>query len=154
MSLEKTPRMARPLVSLSLLAVQFACMIALLATGPWWANAPGWLLVEVLGLALGAWAILVMGPTRTNAVPDPRPDARLVERGPYAVIRHPMYTAVLLVFGALAFDAPSPLRLALWGVLLVDLLVKLHYEERLLDARLPGYAAYRARTKRLVPGLY
>ena len=146
--------MVRPFVSLLLLGVQLACMVAILATGHWRAFAPGWKSIEILGLALGVWALWAMGPTRTNAVPDPRPDARLVERGPYAFIRHPMYLAVLLVFGALAADQPSPFRWAVFLLLFADLIVKLHYEERLLDARLPGYAAYRERTKRLVPWVY
>ena len=39
----------------------------------------------------------------------------------------------------------------MWGVLVVDLVVKLTYEERLLAAHFPAYAAYQQASKRLVP---
>jgi protein-S-isoprenylcysteine O-methyltransferase Ste14 len=48
----------------------------------------------------------------------------------------------------------TPARWAVWGLLLVNLVVELSYEERLLAAALPGYAAYRARTWRLLPRVF
>ena len=51
-------------------------------------------------------------------------------------------------------DTPSPLRWAIWAVLLIDLIVKLTYEEKLLAAHHPEYAALQQRTKRLAPFIY
>jgi len=77
-----------------------------------------------------------------------------VRRGPYRFIRHPMYAALLLVGAALTLDQPSPMRLAALAVLLAVILVKLHYEERLLGAAFPEYARYKQETSRLIPFVY
>lgn len=137
-----------------LAGIQFACIGAVLATGPLWATAPWLLGMQIAAVGLGLWAIGVMRPGRFNLTHRPRPGAPLVERGPYAVIRHPMYLAVLLFCGALVAARPTPLRLGLGGLLLADLLLKLHLEEEALMAERDGYAAYRERTYRLIPFLY
>lgn len=79
----------------------------------------------------------------------------VVETGPYARVRHPMYTAALVML------AGFPLALgSAWGLVpLVPLAAVVNWrlieEERFLAAGLPGYAAYAARVRwRLVPGLY
>lgn len=141
-------------ISYTLVGIQFLCLIYLAATGPWVARGLP-LVLEGVGGVLGIWAIIAMRLQHVRIVPDVRPNAELVERGPYRWIRHPMYTAVLLVAAALVFNAPFPPgRWAALGVLTVDLVVKLHYEEGLLRAALPSYADYMTRTKRLLPFIY
>ena len=83
------------------------------------------------------------------------PDVRgLVTRGPYRLVRHPLYlgelTAALgIVVGAERW-APA---LGAWLVCLGLQLVRTQYEERSLRAEFPEYAPYADRTKRLIPGL-
>lgn len=134
--------------------IQFAALGGILLTGPLLAPAPWLLALELGGLALGAWAILSMGIGRVSILPNPRADGRLVTGGPYAAIRHPMYTALLLFSLALVAAAPSGLRIGLWLVLLADLAFKLEYEERLLQAKFPEYGNYAKRTHKLIPFVY
>jgi protein-S-isoprenylcysteine O-methyltransferase Ste14 len=79
----------------------------------------------------------------------------VVSTGPYAVVRHPMYSGVtlLLVATPLALGAP---RAYVFVVPIVALVVdRLRAEERLLARELPGYEAYRERVRfRLVPGIW
>ena len=83
------------------------------------------------------------------------PDVRgLVTRGPYRLVRHPLYlgelTAALgIVIGAENW-APA---LGAWLVCLSLQLMRTKYEERSLRAEFPEYAPYAERTKRLIPGL-
>ena len=142
------------LASYSLVAIQFACLIAIALTGPILARSPALLVMEAAALLLGLWAILAVRIGNVNVLPDPRQEAVLVQSGPYRWIRHPMYSALLLGTLALVLDSPSPLRWSLWIVLLIDLLIKLRYEERMLLEHFGGYGAYMDGSKRLIPYLY
>jgi protein-S-isoprenylcysteine O-methyltransferase Ste14 len=79
----------------------------------------------------------------------------VIDTGPYALVRHPMYA------GALPMFAGSPLALgSYWGLLPAALLVggmvwRLLDEERYLAESLPGYPAYMRKIRfRLVPGVW
>lgn len=134
--------------------VQFAALGAILLTGPVLAADPALLALELAGLALGVWAVLTMGILRVSIMPTPQAQAQLVTGGPYRFIRHPMYSALLLFTLPLVAAAPSPLRIGLWLLLLVNLVLKLHYEEGLLLSKFKDYAAYQHRTHKLIPFIY
>lgn len=143
-----------PLLSYLLVAGQFATLALIALTGPWLAEGVLLLAMEVAGVALGLWAIGAMRVGNFNITPDVKRDGAFVMRGPYRVIRHPMYLALLLATLPLIITAPSGWRWLLWLLLLVDLLVKIEYEERLLVRHFADYATYQRETKRLVPYLY
>ena len=145
---------SKPMISYGLVAIQLLCLGLIALTGPLFAANSALLLLEGAAGSLGLWAIGTMGVGNFNVTPDVKHQARLVTGGPYRYIRHPMYTALLMGSLSLVLDVYSLLRLALWLVLLVDLLVKLNYEERLLSRDLEGYSTQMQRTKRLIPFLY
>ncbi|MFN3332421.1 MAG: methyltransferase family protein [Caldilinea sp.] len=142
------------LKSYTLVVIQFGALLALALTGPIVARHPVLLAVELAALALALWAIVTMRLRHVNVLPDVRPDSRLVRQGPYRWIRHPMYASILLGALALTLDESTPLRWLIYTILLVNLLVKLHYEERLLAAAFPLYSAYQEVSKRLIPFIY
>ena len=154
MNLSPEPMRSSLPYAYTLVAVQFACLGYLGLTGPVWVPGWGYRVVLLAGVGLGLWAVGVMRLGRFNIAPHIKPGAQLVSRGPYAIIRHPMYTALLIVTLVWVVVTPTWNRLLVWGVLLVNLLVKLHYEERLLTAQFPGYAAYQTQTRRLIPWFY
>lgn len=80
---------------------------------------------------------------------------KVIATGPYAVVRHPMYSAILLIVGV------TPLCLgSYWGLLglipvLLILVLRIINEEKVLAKDLPGYQEYLQKTKyRLLPGLW
>jgi protein-S-isoprenylcysteine O-methyltransferase Ste14 len=83
--------------------------------------------------------------------PEPKASARLVTGGIYAHVRHPMYASVMAACVALFLHSGDAGVGAVAGINVVFYAVKLRYEERLLAARYPGYAAYRRRTRALLP---
>ena len=137
-----------------LVTLQLGLIAALFATGPWLARHPAALLAQLLAAALGGWAVWVMRRSKLRVAPEVAAGATLITAGPYRWIRHPMYTAVVLLAVALVADAPSPLRVVLGLALLGVLAAKLTREERLLRAHFPGYTDYARVTARLIPGLW
>jgi protein-S-isoprenylcysteine O-methyltransferase Ste14 len=82
------------------------------------------------------------------------PEARkLVTSGPYSLARHPLYTVEMITIcgTALQFEAPGSWIVA--AVVLLLLWIRSHYEEQVLEATYPEYGAYRAKTKRFIPGI-
>lgn len=142
------------LKSFTFVIIQFSCLGLIAITGPIFPDNKLLLAVEFLGLALGSWAVFVMGIGNFNVTPDPLKSSRLVTRGPYRFIRHPMYLALLLVTLPLVATKFSVLRLAIWLVLFIDLVVKLNYEEGILMTRLEGYRDYKQRSYHLIPFIY
>jgi len=134
-----------------LIALLAAPLAGLVPRSP--ADLPGALcLLGSLVLAIAAF--LTMQRRHFTVMPEPLPGSRLIERGPYARIRHPMYAAVLLGGLGAALLHGGATDASLLAMLVLVMVIKLRHEERLLQAVHPGYAAYRARTAALVPGVY
>ena len=142
------------LLSFSFVFIQFLCLIVIFLSGPLMARQPVLLVLETLGLILGVWAILVMRIGHFNIAPDLLRGSTLVTSGPYRFIRHPMYSSLLLVSLAVVLDAFTVPRGIVWLILLVNMLLKLRYEENMLRGQLEGYDAYRQQSKRLIPFLF
>jgi protein-S-isoprenylcysteine O-methyltransferase Ste14 len=140
-----------------LVALQFALIAALVVTTQPLAttasNAAAALLLAAGG-AVGVAALAVNRLGNFNVRPELKAGARLVTRGIYGHVRHPMYLAVLLAMAAAIAADPRAWRIALWLALLAVLLAKLAREERHLHAAFPDYADYAARTRRLIPGMF
>ena len=111
------------------------------------------LLAMGAGLGLRTWAIATLGGWFVLRV-GVKPAQRLVQEGPYRLIRHPSYTGAFLAFVASAILLRAWVAAALGAVALhAAFRRRIHHEERVLAASLPGYRAYMARTGALLPRL-
>jgi protein-S-isoprenylcysteine O-methyltransferase Ste14 len=140
-----------------LVAGQFALLSVWIVAGPRVATHPIGLAVQGGGLAIAAWAFVVMIAAQHRLfriAPDPTGHTQLVTWGPYRWVRHPMYLAILLVVGPTWLAWASSWRSAAFVMLAGVLIAKLRHEERLLLGWFEGYAAYRVSTWRLLPGVY
>ena len=140
--------------SILLTSIQFTCMGVLLFINPMLTTRPFLAGIQISGILLGVWAIMVMSRSRLNVTPVPLKGATLITTGPYKLIRHPMYTAVLLVLAPVPLSHPNTINILVFTILLVNLIFKLTYEEKLLRERFEGYGALMQRTWRLVPYIY
>jgi len=134
--------------------VQFLCLAVIGLTGPLFADQIVLSLIELIGLFLGIWAVAIMRIGHFNIAPEPLTWSIMTSQGPYRIIRHPMYLALLLTTFPLVITDFSYLRLVIWFILLVNLILKMEYEEGLLQKHFPDYARYRRHTAKLIPGIY
>ena len=140
--------------SLLLVIVQLLSIAYLFFSGPLIPTDIIILLVFIAGVFLGVWALYAFRGTRFSVLPEIPENAALVTAGPYRIIRHPIYTSILLITGALLINEPSPLRLIVFIVLLAVLLIKTQIEETYLDHHFKEYGNYKAQTQKLIPFLY
>ena len=133
--------------------IQFICLAILLSTGPLLADRI-FLVIECVAIGLGIWAFLVMRQGPLRIFPDVAESAMLIRQGPYRAVRHPMYSAVILLMTALVMNAPDMLRISVLIILCLDLLGKLLYEEKLLKDSFAEYDEYSKTTWRLIPFIF
>lgn len=134
-----------------LVAAQFACIAAALwPSGPWRASVPG-LALAAAGTAVAAWTLAVNRPGNFNIRPEAKRDGRLITHGPYACVRHPMYSALILVVAGVVMQHFDGIRACATAALIGVLAIKSRVEERSLREAFDGYAAYAAGAGRFVP---
>ncbi|WP_424630174.1 methyltransferase family protein [Bradyrhizobium sp. SYSU BS000235] len=107
-----------------------------------------------VGGVLRVWPVFTLGK-RFSGLVAIQQGHQLVTTGPYAIVRHPSYLGMLLfVLGwGLAFRSLAGVALAV--LMVVPLMARIRAEEAMLSKEFgAAYESYRARTSRLVPGVY
>jgi protein-S-isoprenylcysteine O-methyltransferase Ste14 len=119
----------------------------------------GWVgfLVGLAAIVIGAWlvirAVADLGAS-LSPMPRPRAEGRLIDSGIYAHLRHPIYAG--MIFASFGWSALTGSLGALVAALLLAVFLdaKARREEMWLLDRYDGYADYRRRSKRFLPGIY
>jgi len=141
-------------VSNILVTIQFGSIFFMALTGPWITQTWYLFAIEAAGVFLGLYAIYIMRIGNFNVRPLVKENGRLVRHGPYRLIRHPMYTAILLVLYPLLIEHFTYLRLSIMVVLTINLVVKQIFEEGLLKTHFSDYPDYMKQTKRMIPCVF
>jgi protein-S-isoprenylcysteine O-methyltransferase Ste14 len=113
----------------------------------------------VLAIAACMYVVFLTMRENTFAAPVVRVQTerghKVIDTGPYAVVRHPMYAGAVLYFIGVPLLLGSWSGLALAPLLAALFALRIVLEERTLRTGLPGYADYAARVRwRLLPGVW
>jgi len=101
----------------------------------------------LLGPGLSLWSLRSLDRS-FSIIPQAR---KVVQKGPYRVVRHPLYTGELTAALGIVLLNPAWLALPIWFVLCGLQVYRAHHEEAILLATLPDYAEYQRQTPQLLP---
>ena len=123
-----------------------------------WSSLPLWAsviaaVVFLMGYAL--YAEVLRENAYLSRTIEVQENQQLIDTGLYGIVRHPMYTATLLMFLFMPIVLGSAWALLVFGVYPVLIIRRIYNEEQVLAAGLPGYTDYQQRVRwRLIPGIW
>jgi protein-S-isoprenylcysteine O-methyltransferase Ste14 len=149
------------LLHLGLMTIGISFFIVRLDLGPLnnpvlpnapWTNIASVALVAA-GLGLSFWARYHLGQYWSSSV-SLKEDHRIIETGPYAYLRHPIYSGIILAIMGSFVSTGTYRTLLGFAVIVAALCIKAAREEHLLSGELgSAYTEYRRHTGFLVPRL-
>lgn len=139
-------------------AILFGIFLVSLITGEVVSDVPGLvfaqitgLVVAVAGAAISMWSLMQHG-WRVSPFPRPMDGAQLIETGPYAYVRHPMYSGIIAFTLGVGLAYANPVALLTSATFLVFFMAKTGREEEMLVQSFVDYRAYRSDVPwRLIP---
>lgn len=110
--------------------------------------------IALAGFALLQWAQVTLGRSWSDT-PRMMKEQELIISGPYQFIRHPIYTAFILILGSTLFISSNWLIGLTWaGMTVLDIASRIGFEESLmLEYFGEQYREYMKKTGRLLPRL-
>ena len=123
-----------------------------------WTRVPDWLVLTAaltLLAAYGLYAEVLRENAYLSRTVEIQENQKLIDTGLYGIVRHPMYTATILLSLAIPLVLGSWISFGLMLCYPAIIVRRIHGEEALLKAGLPGYAEYMSRVRwRLIPHLW
>jgi len=123
-----------------------------------WSQVPLWIIIIADMFVLAGYlmvAVVFLYNKYASRIIEVAKDQKVISTGPYAIIRHPMYTGVIIMYTA------SPLALGSYWALLPALIIpiiiifRIFNEEKVLKRDLEGYTEYTHKVRyRLIPGVW
>lgn len=119
---------------------------------PWWASVIG---AVVFLCAYALYAEVLRENAYLSRTIGVQEGQHLIDTGLYSLVRHPMYSATLILFLAIPFVLGSPLAVPVFLLYVPIIITRIKHEERVLVRDLAGYEEYRTRVRwRLIPGIW
>ena len=111
-------------------------------------------LIMLIALVVVIFVFMANPLYNFNVHPMPKKTGALIVHGPYRFIRHPMYTSLCLATLGLLLFQFTIWKLVMWCLLILILVLKARFEEKLLCLHHPGYVDYQKTNKAFIPWIY
>jgi protein-S-isoprenylcysteine O-methyltransferase Ste14 len=134
--------------------IQYVTLGIMLYSNKWIADNPVLMFIQFFGIFIAIWAILEMAKSKLNISPVPRSGSVLIQSGPYKIVRHPMYLSLLLTITPMILTDISTFNIIVFSIFIINLVMKMLYEESLLHNFFEDYAVYSKKSWRLLPLVY
>ena len=146
--------MKHKLAAVAAFAVMLGAALYLLVLGSIFAHSPLGAGIQVAAMAVVVWARIRLGSRSFCATPLPlRNEERIVTSGPYAVVRHPIYTAACIFIWTGIVEHLSVLTICLGLTVSIAAAIRAICEEKTLIKH-PAYGDYAKKTFRMVPYVF
>lgn len=111
------------------------------------------LLVQIFGLLLIIWSLLTIRANKKQQTTKLPEGYFFLDKGPYEIIRHPIYAGLLLLMISIVEGEFTFLRLIALLILCSVIALKIVREEYIVSAEITAYKDYKTKTKALIPYL-
>lgn len=123
-----------------------------------WSSVPIWLVVVSVIVFEFSYAMIVVvfaQNSYASRVVEIQEGQQLIDTGLYAIIRHPMYSASIILYLSIPLMLGSYVAVIPMALSCLEIIARIKDEEEMLKAGLPGYTAYTQRVKyRLIPYIW
>ena len=123
-----------------------------------WTQVPQWLIITaavLFLLAYGMYAEVLRENAYLSRTIEVQKEQKVIDTGLYGIIRHPMYTATIVLFLAMPLILDSFVSFAVFLLYPAIMVLRIRNEEEVLEKGLAGYTEYKQRVKyRLIPYIW
>jgi protein-S-isoprenylcysteine O-methyltransferase Ste14 len=138
-----------------LFGIELLSLLFIILSGPFIPTDPLLILTQIFALGLIGWGgYALQRKSKFSFFYELPGDATLVTTGPFQIIRHPMYSGILLFALVSILNYVTLFRLIAFLIMALTIFYKLHREEEYLEKRFSHYKKYQEYTKRLIPFVY
>jgi protein-S-isoprenylcysteine O-methyltransferase Ste14 len=127
--------------------------VFILLSGPVVTPTVLYILIQVFGLLLIIWAVITIKVSKHDSKHSLPQGYFFVEKGPYEIIRHPVYAGFLLIMFSVVEIEFTFLRLVALLILCCAILMKIIREEYTMTQEVHEYKDYKKKTKAIIPYL-
>jgi protein-S-isoprenylcysteine O-methyltransferase Ste14 len=111
-------------------------------------------IIQIIGFIIAVWALIEMRKSKINIAPTPRKNSLLIKSGPYKFIRHPMYLSLILSITPIIISYYNQIAIIIFFVFIINLFLKMLFEESLLKEHFKDYSSYMNDSWRLFPFIF